>query len=60
MEDEKDKLISRLKTDKVDADIMFDALFKIISDPEIDTVHKCMDVAGEAINQLLSKFDHGT
>ncbi len=31
---------------------MFNALFAIISDPEIDSYEKCMRVAGDAINEI--------
>lgn len=40
---------------KKDADIMFNALFAIISDMEIDNLDKCMQVASNAINSLLDK-----
>lgn len=46
-------------TTQHDSDIMFNALFAIISDPEIDTIEKCMDVAGKALEELLdeTRFD---
>jgi len=40
---------------KKDADTMFDALYAIISDMEVDNLDKCMKVAGDAINALIDK-----
>ncbi|MCW3111345.1 MAG: hypothetical protein JWQ09_5851 [Segetibacter sp.] len=48
-------LIDEIKRLKEDANIMFDALFAIISDIAVDDLGKCMDIAGKAVNNLLDK-----
>jgi hypothetical protein len=48
------------QTNKTDADTMFNALWAIMSDVKVDTVEKCMDVAGSAINSLIDKTRNDT
>lgn len=45
---------------KSDADIMFNALFSIISDNKIYNLEKCMEVANDAINNIADKTRHNT
>ena len=46
--------------DKHDADIMFNALWAIISDDKIDDLDKCMTVASTAINSIIDKTRNDT
>ncbi len=45
---------------KHDADVMFDALFAIISNDEIDDLDKCMNTASAALNKIIDKTRHDT
>lgn len=47
--------MTELEKVKQDADTMFNALFAIISDVEIDDLEKCMQTAENAISSLLDK-----